>query len=141
MPHQSPLPCPRTLLLLLAVPLSCLALLTPARLAASFGGVKGDQTIAFTSTAPAPATVGGPTYTVTATASSGLSVAFTIDASATSVCSISGSTVSFIGTGTCVIDANQAGNANWNEAPQAQQPDPVAKGDQTITFTSTPPVG
>ena len=42
--------------------------------------------------------------------------------------------------GTCVIDANQAGNANWNAAPQAQQSVPVvAKGDQTITFTSTAP--
>jgi hypothetical protein len=102
---------------------------------------KGDQTITFTSTAPAGAKVGGPTYTVTATASSGLTVTFTIDASASSVCSISGSTVSFIGAGTCVIDANQAGNANWNPAPQAQQPFPVAKGDQTITFTSSAPVG
>jgi len=122
MPHQSPLPCPRTLLLLLAIPLSCLALLAPARPAAAFFPVaKGSQTITFRSTAPAPATVGGPTYTVTATASSGLAVTFTIDASATSVCSISGSTVSFIGVGTCVIDANQAGNANYNAAPQAQQ--------------------
>ncbi|HZF12168.1 MAG TPA: Ig-like domain-containing protein, partial [Thermoanaerobaculia bacterium] len=102
---------------------------------------KGDQTITFTSTPPAGAKVGGPTYTVTATASSGLPVTFTIDASATSVCSISGSTVSFIGAGTCVIDANQAGNANYNAAPQAQQSDPVGKGDQTITFTSTPPAG
>jgi len=122
MPHQSPLPCPRPLLLLLAIPLSCLAFLAPARLAAFSPVVaKGDQTIAFTSTAPAPATVGGPTYTVTATATSGLPVAFTIDASATSVCSISGSTVSFIGAGTCVIDANQPGNANYNAAPQVQQ--------------------
>jgi hypothetical protein len=107
----------------------------------SFGVAKGDQTITFTSTAPAGAKVGGPTYTVTATASSGLTVTFTIDASASSVCSISGSTVSFIGAGTCVIDANQAGNANWNPAPQAQQSFAVAKGDQTITFTSTAPPG
>jgi hypothetical protein len=89
---------------------------------------KGDQTITFTSTAPAGATVGGPTYTVTATASSGLTVAFTIDASASSVCSISGSTVSFIGVGTCVIDANQAGNANYNPAPQVQQSFAVGMG-------------
>jgi hypothetical protein len=82
---------------------------------------KGDQTITFTSTTPAGAQVGGPTYTVTATASSGLTVTFTIDAAASSVCSISGSTVSFIGGGTCVIDANQAGNANYNPAPQVQQ--------------------
>src|ERR1700688_2973938 len=45
---------------------------------------KADQTITFTSTAPAGATVGGPTYNVTATASSGLTVAFTIDAAAAS---------------------------------------------------------
>ncbi len=82
---------------------------------------KGDQTINFTSTPPASAQVGGPTYNVTATASSGLTVAFTIDGSASSVCSISGSTVSFTSVGTCVIDANQAGNANYNAAPQAQQ--------------------
>jgi uncharacterized protein YodC (DUF2158 family) len=105
----------------------------------SFAVAKGDQTINFTSTAPAAAKVGGPTYNVTATATSGLTVAFTIDASAASVCSISGSTVSFIGVGTCVIDANQAGDANYNAAPQAQQSFAVGKGDQTITFTSTAP--
>jgi hypothetical protein len=48
-------------------------------------------------------------------------VAFTIDASASSVCSISGSTVSFTGGGTWVIDANQVGNGNNNAAPQVQQ--------------------
>ena len=95
---------------------------------AKFHVAKGDQTITFTSTAPAGATVGGPTYTVTATASSGLTVAFTIDAAASSVCSISGSTVSFTDVGTCVIDANQAGNANYNPAPQAQQSFAVGTG-------------
>ena len=107
----------------------------------SFAVAKGDQTISYTSAAPAAASVGAATYDVTATATSGLPVAFTIDASATTVCSISGSTVSFIGAGTCVIDANQAGDANWNAAPQAQQSFTVAKGDQTISYTSTAPVG
>ena len=102
---------------------------------------QASQTITFTSTAPAGATVGGATYTVTATASSGLAVALTIDASATSVCSLSGSTVSFIGVGTCVIDANQAGNANYTAAPQVQQSFAVGKGGQAITFTSTVPAG
>jgi len=105
----------------------------------SFAVAKGNQTISFTSTAPAGAQFNGSTYTVIATATSGLAVSFTIDASATSVCSISGSTVSFIGAGTCVIDANQAGDANWNAAAQAQQSFAVAKADQSITFTSTPP--
>src|SRR5262249_62347935 len=102
---------------------------------------RNDQTISFTSTAPAGAKVGGPTYMVTATATSGLPVAFTIDATATAVCSISSSTVSFIGAGTCVIDANQTGNANYNAAPQVQQSFAVARNDQTISFTSTAPAG
>jgi hypothetical protein len=105
----------------------------------SFAVGKANQTISFTSTAPAAATVGGPTYNVTATATSGLVVALTIDASASSVCTLAGSTVSFIGVGTCVIDANQAGDANYNAAPQVQQSFAVGKGNQTITFTSAPP--
>ena len=103
---------------------------------------KANQAIAFTSTAPAGATVGGATYTVTATGgASGNPVTFAIDAASSGVCTISGSTVSFTGTGTCTIDANQAGNANYNAAPQAQQSFAVAKGSQTITFTSTAPAG
>jgi hypothetical protein len=99
-----------------------------------------DQTISFTSTAPTNAVVGGASYTPTATATSGLPVSFTIDATATSVCSISSSVVSFIAAGTCVIDANQAGSANYNPAPQVQQSFPVVShGDQTISFTSAAP--
>jgi len=79
------------------------------------------QTINFTSTAPSNATTGGPTYTPTATATSGLAVTFTIDASASSVCSISGGIVSFNAVGTCVINANQGGNANYKPATQVQQ--------------------
>ncbi|MFI5036643.1 MAG: beta strand repeat-containing protein [Acidimicrobiales bacterium] len=82
---------------------------------------KGSQTNSFTSTAPAGATVGGATYTPTATATSGLVVAITVDASSSSVCSIAGGVVSFQAVGTCTLDANQAGNANWNAAPQVQQ--------------------
>ena len=100
---------------------------------------KGDQTDHLHLDAAGGAKVGA-TYTVTATATLRAPVTFTIDVGEP-VCSISGSTVSFIGVGTCVIDANQAGNANYNAAPQAQQSAPVAKGDQTITFTSTAPAG
>ena len=105
----------------------------------SFAVGKGNQTISYTSTAPAAATVGGATYNVTATATSALPVAFTIDAAATSVCSIAGSTVSFIAVGTCVIDANQAGDGTFSAAAQVQQSFTVAKGSQTISYTSTAP--
>jgi hypothetical protein len=115
---------------LVAAALACV----PAALAAQ------PQTITFTSEAPTSATVGGPTYTVKATGgASGNPVTFTIDAASASVCTLSGATVSFIGAGTCTIDANQEGNANYNAAPQAQQSFPVGKGSQTITITSKPP--
>src|SRR5207245_1794569 len=80
---------------------------------------RSSQAITFTSTAPSAAIVGGPPYTVSATASSGLAVTFS--SAAPSVCAVSGSTVSFLGAGTCAIDANQAGDAAYSPAPQAQQ--------------------
>ena len=100
---------------------------------------KSSQTIAFTSTAPGSATVGGPTYTVSATASSGLAVTFSAGASSAGICTVSGSTVSFVGAGTCTINANQAGNGSYNPAPQVQQSFAVAKVAQTVSFTSTAP--
>ncbi len=85
---------------------------------------KEAQTIEFTSAAPSSANVGGPTYTVSASASSGLPVVLT---SATpSVCSMTGSTLSFSATGTCTIDANQPGDADYEAAPQAEQSFTVA---------------
>ena len=101
---------------------------------------KGNQSITFTSTAPVGSTVGGATYTPTATATSGLAVTITVDASTSTVCSINGSgVVSFNAAGTCKLDANQGGNAVWNAATQVQQSVTVGKGNQAITFTSTVP--
>jgi hypothetical protein len=97
--------------------------------------VPGNQTITFISTAPTAAIVGGATYTATATSTSLLTVDLTIDGSASAVCSISGSTVSFIGAGSCVIDANQAGNGTYNPAPQVQQTFTVAPATPTITWS------
>jgi hypothetical protein len=97
------------------------------------------QSITFTSTVPAGATAGGSTYTVSAAASSGLAVAFSADASSAGICSVSGSTVSFVGSGTCTVDANQSGNGSYQAAAQEQQSFPVGFGAQTISFTSIPP--
>ncbi|MBB4097610.1 IPT/TIG domain-containing protein [Sphingomonas kyeonggiensis] len=115
---------------------------------------KGSQAISFTSAAPGAA-VGGAPYTVTATASSSLGVVYSLDGASTG-CALSSSTVTFTGTGTCVIDANQAGDTNWNAAPQVQQsfaigaagavslsvayaPTPItsgASGTLTLTFSN-----
>ena len=43
--------------------------------------------------------------------------------------------------GTCVIDANQAGNASYTAAPQVQQTVTVGKAAQAITITSIAPIG
>ncbi|MFN3778955.1 MAG: IPT/TIG domain-containing protein [Brevundimonas aurantiaca] len=80
---------------------------------------KGTQTISFTSTAPA-ATVPGPVYTVAAVATSGLNVSFSLDAASTG-CALAGAAVTFTGPGTCVINADQAGDANWTAAARVQQ--------------------
>ena len=94
----------------------------------------GSQTISFTSTPPSGATVGNPAYSVTASASSGLPVAFSAGAGSSGVCTVSGSTVTIVGAGTCTIDADQAGDANYPAAPQVQQTFSIAKGTQTISF-------
>ncbi len=79
------------------------------------------QTISFTSAAPVNAIVGWLPYTPSASATSGLPVSITVDAAASSVCSISGGIVSFTGVGTCILDANQGGDLIYEAAPQVQQ--------------------
>jgi hypothetical protein len=87
---------------------------------------KASQSITFTSQPPAQPQVGGA-YTLAATAGSGLPVAFSIDpSSGTGVCSIAGAVVSFTAAGTCVIDANQAGDGNYLASKMSQQTVTVA---------------
>jgi len=99
---------------------------------------KDVQTLTFTSTPPVWPRIGG-TYVVTATSTSHLVVALTIDGGSTSICSISSGKVTFLKAGTCVIDANQAGNATFLAAPLIYQSFTVNRFAQTITFTSTAP--
>jgi len=99
------------------------------------------QAISFTSSPP-PAPAAGEIYAVHALGgASGQPVTFTIDASSRSVCTISGSIVTFDNPGSCIIDANQAGNAEYQRAPQAEQNATVSASliPQAISFTSSPP--
>ncbi len=117
----------------------------------SFSVGQGTSAITVTSTAPGHAVVGGQTYTPSATATSGDTVTIGLDATSTG-CSINGSgVVSFTGVGTCVIDFNDAGNANYAAATPVQQsfkvnPAPLVLGGgasagqpNSITVTSTAP--
>lgn len=100
-----------------------------------------DQAITFTSSVPSSLVYGNaPPYSVAATASSGLGVAFSIDAASTAgTCSLSGNTVTFGNAGTCIVDADQSGNSNYNAAPQQQQSITVGKASQNISFDTQPP--
>ena len=103
----------------------------------SFPVGKGLQAISFTSSAPTGATVGGPSYTPTATGGArGTRRHLHGRLLQLSVCSISGGAVSFTAVGTCTVDANQAGNANYAAAPRVQQSFPVLPGSQTSTPTT-----
>jgi hypothetical protein len=95
------------------------------------------QTVAFTSAPPSPPTFGDD-YRVSATATSGLPVQLSIDPSSTSgACTLSGDTVSFTGVGSCVIDADQLGDANYAPAPEAQQSVGIGKATPALAW-STP---
>ena len=75
---------------------------------------KKAQTITFTN--PGAKKVGA-VVPLGATASSGLAVSYS--STNTSVCTISGSNATMVATGTCGVDAKQAGNADYLAAPEA----------------------
>jgi hypothetical protein len=90
------------------------------------------QTITFGSIA---AQMVGTPLTLSATATSGLAVTFT--STTTSVCTVAGTTATFVAAGTCTIDADQAGNSTYAAAPTVSQSFTVngpSLTAQTITF-------
>ena len=102
---------------------------------------KANQTITFTSTNPSPVTPASPNYTPTASSSSGVSVSVTLDASSTG-CTLTSGVVDFTAVGTCIVDANQSGNGNYNPAGQVQQSITVNAGSPSkIVFVSGPAFG
>jgi len=96
----------------------------------SFQVTQASQTISFGALSNQP--FGAAPFPVSATASSGLAVSF---ASATAaVCTVSGATVTLVATGTCTIQATQAGNTNYAAATPVNRSFLVTRGSQTITF-------
>lgn len=85
-------------------------------------------------------TFGAVPFSVSATASSNLPVTFS--SLTLSVCTVSGSTVTLIGRGECIIEASQAGNAVYPPATPVQQGFLVANeltslGSTSATQTAT----
>lgn len=97
------------------------------------------QTLTF-SAQPGQSFVANGTFALSpATASSGLAVAYSVTPAAATVCSVSGTTVTMLTAGSCVIAADQAGDAYWLAAPQVTQAITIGQLSQTITgFAANP---
>jgi len=81
----------------------------------TFAIAREDQTISFG--AVPGKTYGAAEFAVSATASSGLDVSF----AASGACTVTGSTVHISAVGSCTVTASQAGDDNWNPAPNVSQ--------------------
>src|SRR6266436_6495687 len=98
---------------------------------ASINVLKANQTISFGSLPNK--TYGDPDFTVSATASSGLGVSF----GASGQCTIGGNLVHLTAPGSCTITASQAGNSNYNAAPNAPQSFTIAaQSSNSATFVN-----
>ena len=97
---------------------------------------KASQTIGFTNSPSSPTYGGG--YTATASAAGG-AITFSADASSVACGVSSTGAASFTAAGTCIIDANQPGNVDYNAAQPRQYQFDVARAAQSISFTSTAP--
>jgi len=94
------------------------------------------QVINFTQPSSPVTYAPGLTAALTATGgASGNAVVFTIDAASTGTATISGNTLTITAVGKIVINANQAGNANYSAAPQVQRTVVVNQAAQAINFT------
>ena len=101
----------------------------------SVNAVKADQTITITTPAPA-SKVFGTSFTVAATASSGLAVSY----DSAGGCSNTGDTFTMTsGTNACTVKYDQGGNGNYNAATQKTESVNAVKADQTITITTPAP--
>jgi sugar lactone lactonase YvrE len=96
----------------------------------SFSVTQAAQTITFGPLSNMP--YGAAPFALSATASSGLAVTFA--SATTSICTVSGSTLTLLSAGQCAIRATQAGNADYAAATAVIQSFQVTKASQTITF-------
>jgi hypothetical protein len=96
----------------------------------TFSISKANQTITFA--ALANKAYADPPFTVSATASSGLAVAFSVAGNCTSGGN-NGATITITGLGICAVTASQVGNANYNAASVVVQPFTVNKATLIVT--------
>ena len=98
----------------------------------SFAVTKASQSITFTN--PGNKTMLLSPFTVTATASSGLTV--TLISTTPAVCAVSGFEVTLLGPGTCSLTASQPGNEAYAAASSVTRSFTVTKVSQSVTFAN-----
>ncbi len=97
--------------------------------------IKGDQIITFN--ALENKVFDDPSYSLSASANSGLSVSYSVLVGAELI-DINENTVTISGVGSVTIRAGQAGNRNFNPAPPVDRSFAIGMADQIITFN---PIG
>src|SRR5205814_2187796 len=80
--------------------------------------------------------LGDPDFTVSATASSGLRVSFTASGSPT----VAGNVVHLTGAGSATVTAHQAGDSNFNAAPDVPQSFTIAQATAQVTWATPAPI-
>ncbi len=81
----------------------------------------------------------GESYSVSAYAASGGTITFAVDATSAGVCTLQGTIVTFVTSGTCTIDAGVASSVGYLAGTNSQSINVAAQVIQSITFTSQPP--
>jgi len=111
--------------------------LTPLVDTVSINRDRLDQTIAFAAN-PGPLIFNGAGGSVSAIASSGLAVSYASES--LTVCDVDANSgaLSIVGTGICVITADQAGDGNYNPAQQETEQVVIERANQAITFGRNP---
>ncbi len=100
----------------------------------AFNVEQGSQTITF-NPVPNPVIFGAAPISLTATATSGLPVTFSVLSGPGTT---SGGTLTITGAGSVVVAANQAGNAGYKAAPQVTQTIVVNKAMLSLSLTIAP---
>jgi hypothetical protein len=100
--------------------------------------IASTQTITFSVSSIGTQTFGGSTLNASslASATSGLTVSFT--STTPSICTVSDTTITYVGAGKCRVVASQEGDENYDPAPNIAREITVNKGTQsTLTVSST----
>jgi Bacterial Ig-like domain (group 3)/OmpA-like transmembrane domain/Passenger-associated-transport-repeat len=110
----------------------------------SFTVDKANQTIPFSTLTNPPQVFSSAPFvlptviTLSTVTNSATGLAATFTSTTPLVCSVSGNSVTMLTAGTCTIQADQAGNGNYNAATAVKQSFTTTKAAQTITFGTLP---